>query len=367
MRIKAFFTFLPLLCVLAVNLSCIARAKDLKLCSCERQSQEALNLFEHKSLPALQTEGNRIIDDNGEQVWLQGVNVPSLEWNPDGEHVISSILVAVNDWNANLIRLPVLDKFWFGHGEGWREQDDGGVAYRKLIDECIKTANAIGAYVILDLHRYMAPDKDALKFWESASESYKNQTGVLFGLFNEPHDVDWQVWKQGGEVEAEWEMKNIVGHQCLVNTVRQSGAENIIIAGGLDWAYDLSGVLSGYALQDKNWANGIVYDAHVYNWKRDWEDNFLAVSEKYPVIIGEWGAQPEGSEFDFVPAEQQIAPDIWVPDFIELLNKRQLHHAAWSFHPEAEPCLIQNFNYDPTPYFGVYVKEFLRSCRMNHY
>ena len=53
-------------------------------------------------------------------VWLQGVNVcPSLGWSPNGE---GGILVHLRrhrmTWHANVIRLPVMDTFWFGQGDG---------------------------------------------------------------------------------------------------------------------------------------------------------------------------------------------------------------------------------------------------------
>ena len=32
-----------------------------------------------------------------------------------------------------------------------------------------------------------------------------------------------------------------IGHQALVDAVRDVGAKNVVIVGGLDWAYDLTG------------------------------------------------------------------------------------------------------------------------------
>jgi hypothetical protein len=55
--------------------------------------------------------------------------------------------------------------------------------------------------------------------------------------------------------------------QALINAVRESGAKNIVLAGGLDWAYDLSGIANGFALDDKG-GNGIIYSTHIYPWKK---------------------------------------------------------------------------------------------------
>jgi hypothetical protein len=53
--------------------------------------------------------------------------------------------------------------------------------------------------------------------------------------------VSWEVWLSGGDTGEGWQG---VGMQKLYDTVRAAGADNLVIVGGLDWAYDLSGVPS---------------------------------------------------------------------------------------------------------------------------
>ena len=57
--------------------------------------------------PELHVVGNRILTPQDKPVWLQGVNVVSLEFSAKGEQVLKSALVAVEDWKSNAIRLPV--------------------------------------------------------------------------------------------------------------------------------------------------------------------------------------------------------------------------------------------------------------------
>ena len=78
---------------------------------------------------------------------------------------------------------------------------------------------------------------------------------------------------------------------------RTAGAKNMIVAGGLDWAYDLSGVAKGYALADPQ-GNGVVYDTHIYPWKKNWDRNVTVVLDKHPVLVGEAGCQPGGRDED---------------------------------------------------------------------
>ncbi len=314
----------------------------------------------------LKVEGNRIINSKGEHVWLQGVAVPSMTWSAGGEHLLESVEVACRDWKANCIRLGVREHFYAGTGP---YQADGGAGYRQLIDDVVNLAASYGAYTVIDLHRFRAPEEKDAQFWSQVAEKYKNHPAVLFELFNEPHDISWEVWRDGGEVTdkksgsgaaAENNEKLVVtksvGMQRLVDVVRATGAKNIVIAGGLDWSYDISGVLKGFALKEPG-GNGIVYSTHVYSWKKNWQEKFLAVAEKYPLFLGECGASQE--RMPFIPQAQHEDPSTWVPDFLGMVQANQLNWTGWSFHPKASPCLLSDWDYTPTPYWGALAKRAL--------
>jgi endoglucanase len=316
--------------------------------------------------PPLHVSGNQIVRGDGERVWLQGVSIPSMEWSAGGENVLQSVEEAIRNWNANVIRLPVKEDFWAGKGQ-W--QNDGGAFYRQLVEDVINLASAHGSYVVIDLHRFHAPRQVHADFWHDVATRYRDHPAVLFELFNEPHGISWDVWKEGGLVTAQQRQSDVlaenkqkadsfesIGMQALVNAVRGSDAKNIVIVGGLDWSYDLSGILAGYALDDRG-GNGIVYSAHVYPWKSDWQGKFMAVAEKHPIFIGECGAPPE--RLDFIPPERHEAPSTWVPDFLGLVQQHRYHWTGWSFHPKAAPMMLQDWTYAPTPYWGAPAKAAL--------
>ena len=148
-----------------------------------------------------------------------------------------------------------------------------------------------------------------------------------------------------------------IGMQGLVDAVRSTGAKNLVSAGGLDWAYTLDGVLEGYALDDGN----LMYESHCYPWKRHWKKAFLDAAGKFPVLMGEVGAQDTPMPFekpgDFVP------PEDWVPDMLATIQEHRLNWTAWCFHPKASPCLITGWDYEPTPYWGVFAKRALAGER----
>jgi endoglucanase len=304
--------------------------------------------------PELKVSGNQLVTADGKVVVLQGVNVPMLAFSAIGENKTPfSVYFAITNWKANVVRLPVSDKYWFGGGKGQPAAD----AYRTLVDQSVGIAAANGAYIILDLHRFLTPDQSCVDFWKDAAARYKNNPAVLFDIFNEPHNTTWDVWRSGGSVPMKGKPPvQSVGMQALVDTVRGTGAMNIIVAGGLGYAYDLSGVLNGFALDDKG-GNGIMYATHFYNWHKGWAAHILGVAEKYPVLVGETGADIH--KMAFIPANAQEDPYTWAPDAIGFIQKNHLNWTAWSLHPKATPDLILDWNYTPTPYWGAFVKDAL--------
>ncbi|MDB6170865.1 MAG: celA [Chthoniobacteraceae bacterium] len=314
----------------------------------------------------LQVAGNRLQTPAGKTVRLQGLAVASMEWAAGGEHILKSIETGLTDWKANCIRLCLRDDFWAGKGP---YQNDGGMGYRQLVEDAINACASHGAYIVLDLHDYRAPREKHAAFWQDVATRYKNHPAVIFELLNEPHDIPWEVWRNGGPVTdkkkntdalAENQQTLVsyqsIGMQKLVEVIRSTGAKNLIIAGGLDWGYDLSGILNGFALDDLG-GNGIMYSSHVYPWKSDWPGKFLAVAGKYPVFIGEVGADTQ--PMAFIPTERQENPATWVPDMLGIIQKYELNWTAWCFHPTATPRVILDWNYTPTPFWGVFVKQAL--------
>ena len=317
----------------------------------------------------LHVEGTKVLNKEGKEVLLRGVNVPSLGWKPTGENVLRSVMVAIDDWKSNAIRLPVKEDMWFGTNS---EQKDGGVAYRKLVDDAITMAANRGAYTVLDLHRFRAPKQAHVDFWKDAAAKYKGHPTVIFDVFNEPYSISWKVLRDGGFVEdknagpdevtflseEEKQVKGFksVGMQALVDAIRGTGAKNIIIVGGLDYSYDLSGMAQGFTIDEKQ-GNGMMLSTHIYSQKRDYPAKVLVMADKYPIFVGEFGANTK--KFDFMPAAAQEDADTWMPKIFGFMQKHKMHYTAWSFHPSAGPVMLQGWDYAPTPEFGAVVKRAL--------
>jgi endoglucanase len=208
-----------------------------------------------------------------------------------------------------------------------------------------------------------------VEFWKDAATRYKNHPAVLFELFNEPHGITWDVWRNGGEVaKAKKKSTDVnpaenkekatgpvtVGMQALVNAVRSTGARNMVVAGGLDWAYDLTGVVNGYALEDRT-GDGVMYVTHIYPWKGKWQEKALLAADKVPIILTEVGCMPKPMPWQKTTED----PATWAPDMIGAIQKYKLNWTAFSFHPKCAPMVLSDWAYTPTPYWGVYVKDAL--------
>lgn len=332
----------------------------------------------------LRVNGNLIVDADGKELWLQGVNVGGMESVPNAEQVVKSVVVAIDDWKANCVRLPINDTFWFGKSA---YQSDGGKAYRAAVDKIVTLAANRGAYVVIDLHRFRAPKLEHVVFWKDCATRYANHPAVLFDLFNEPHGIGWKTWRDGGFVgDAEKKDESAflsddekrknqgfesVGMQALVDAVRSTGAKNIAIAGGLQWANDLTGIESeaiengdaqSYRLADPD-GNGIIYSWHTYHWHKGW-GRILPVAAKHPVFLGEVGACPRGI-MNFIPDEQQEDPMTFIPDMLGFAQKYRIHWTGWCFHPYSSPCMLTDWDYNPTPYWGAFAKRALSGERFD--
>ncbi|MHC5544879.1 cellulase family glycosylhydrolase, partial [Singulisphaera rosea] len=207
------------------------------------------------------------------------------------------------------------------------------------------------------------PDSGTTQFWADpnvgAAKLFANNPAVMFGPFNEPELVDWNTYRNGGWIN-DGPGYNSPGMQGLLDAIRGTGANNIVSPEGKQWAHDLSGISQGYGLTDP--AGNLMYQLHLYpnEWQKaaDGDQALLPVAGKYPVYIGEFGTLGDASDPGTVGVAQP-SPAVWTQNMIAWANQHVYSWTAWSFTPDSTPCLLADWNYTPTSYFGSYVKSAL--------
>jgi len=278
--------------------------------------------------------GNKLNDPNGNQVLIRGVDRPSFEWNVVGEHAsLADYTLMKEGWGANVVRVSLNQDFWFNTP-----------AYATTIDQQVTWITSLGMGVILDLHwnnggQQNMADRKSISFWSAVAARYKNQPWVMFELYNEPHDVSWSQWLHGDATYA--------GMQELYAAVRGAGAENVVIVCGLNWAFDLSGVGTGYAVQGTN----IAYASHPYDYAgkqiNDWSAAFGFLASTHPVILTEFG--------------QYCSTGSYVSDLLSYAQSNGIHWTAWAWYVSgcAFPSIIQDWNGVPVPGVGELIKSYI--------
>jgi aryl-phospho-beta-D-glucosidase BglC (GH1 family) len=283
-------------------------------------------------------DGNQIFDGNDQVHIFRGIDRPSLEWNPYGEGISQSDVQLMASWNANIVRVAINQGYWLPGSVAYNSDYPAQVAQ---VVEWIKEA---GMDVILDLHwsdkgnlgnwpgQQRMADENSREFWSQVAAAYKDDERVLFELYNEPHDVSWQVWLEGGNSGDGFQ---VVGMQELYDTVRATGANNLVLVGGLDYAYDLSGVpqhrVTGY---------NIVYVSHPYDFNgkqpSDWEGDWGFMHQTDPLFVTEFGS------FDCNPNYAQ--------QLLDYAEARGLSWSAWGWYPGGcgFPALIEDWAGTPT-------------------
>ncbi|HEY1348171.1 MAG TPA: cellulase family glycosylhydrolase [Ktedonobacteraceae bacterium] len=328
-------------------------------------------------------QGPLILDARGRPYIFHGVARDGLEFACQGDDYLTPRDLAllgpsvpgVNGtfWYGNTVRLPLSEAFWL-HGQP--RQHCTPASYQILVRKTVDTLLLLHLNVILDLQwtdaggqstggAWQLPDEDSVLFWRQMAGLYGGYPTVLFELYNEPHPYasagdPWGCWRAGCQVADDTSNDfycncrlslsyRAVGMQTLVDTLRQAGARNLVLVGGLNWGYDLSG-LPLYALSGPN----IVYDTHPYPYqgKRtpgDWESGFGHISATYPVLSAESG------EYDCKAS--------FVQRLIPYLDAHRIGWIGWAWYARGSACsfprLISAYDGTPQPEMGSYIYQAL--------
>jgi endoglucanase len=329
--------------------------------------------------PQVQVSGNKLVNASGTPVVLHGVDRSGTEyacvqgWGIfDGPNDQASI-TAMKAWGVNAVRVPLNEACW--NSESYVDSAYAGANYQSAIESYVNLLNDNGIVAILDLHwtdglytgtssgcssaeaicqKPMPDTAESVPFWTSVATAFKGNDAVIFDLFNEPYPEradsyneteGWQCWLNGGS-DCVGISYSVAGMQTLVNAVRGTGANNVIMLGGLEYSNDLTQWLS-YEPTDPD--HDLAASWHSYNFntcstQSCWTSQVEPVIAQVPVIAGEIG--------------ENDCADTYVDPLMTWLDSENTSYLAWAWNADfacaTGPGLITDYNGDPTAYGAGY-------------
>jgi hypothetical protein len=307
----------------------------------------------------LNIKGNLVYLNGNSVIKLHGVAMGNPYLRQAKSYRDESDYEIVKSWHANIVRLSV--------HPGVYKKDEREI--KKALKTEVEAARNQGLFVIIDWHvigypngNYMGwadgPYKGvyydskmqlAEDFWKYAATEFRDDRGVVFELWNEPSD----------DKRPEFNWNEINPYiQRLHDVVRSRGANNIVLAPGTFWSYDLRGV-KGNPLK----GNNIGYAWHMYPTKDNyisWDRAMDGLYRYYPVFVTEWGYSTEqmGTHFSLSKAKS------YFPEKLKnYMVDNNLHSTAWIWHSDWQPRMLDDDWQTPTP-FGRFVKAFLNDMSL---
>jgi endoglucanase len=311
---------------------------------------------------SLHVSGSQIVDGAGRPVRLLGVNRSGSEfacvqgWGIfDGPSDAASVQ-AMAGWRINAVRVPLNESCWLGING--TPAAHSGANYQAAIVDYVKLLNQSGLVVILDLHWAALGDTPATSlqpmpnrdhsatFWTQVAATFKDNGSVVFDLFNEPHpdnnrDTDdaWRCWRDGGTCPGV--PYQAVGMQELVDAVRDAGAQNVILLGGVAHSAHLSRWLTH---RPNDPAGNLAASWHVYDFSRCntqacWDAEIAPLAREVPVVVGEIGERDCAHGF--------------IDPLMRWLDARDIGYLAWTWNTwdcAGGPALIAGYDGTPTAY-----------------
>lgn len=322
-----------------------------------------------------------LADGNGNVVVLHGADESGTEnycltWGPPPivispaggpSPLTQDSLTAMKSWGLNAVRIPLNEDCWLGINGV--DGSVGGANYQAPIQQAVDLVTKTNAmYVILDLHitapgttpaktqAAMADADHSVTFWQQVAAAYKDNGSVVFDLFNEPNlgsgtqDQQYQCWKNGSTSASSGDCPMVdfavAGMQTLVTTVRNAGANNLLILGGTGYSSQL-GLWPQYVPADTLSPPNIAASWHVYDDQGGCTSDpatsaatlcssstglgaQAVMTAGYPIVVGETG---------YYSCTGTVGK-AWWPFFLSWADAQQIGYVAWSWSNGNNPQLL---------------------------
>lgn len=324
------------------------------------------NCVDATALPGLSISGTDITA-NGQPIRLRGVNMGDPFWARGWygtTYTPTDYATLAQDWKASVVRISIFPTQW---------KNMNRATLLTGLDQEITAALNNGMYVIISWHvigwpngyyqpaccgnpadTYDSSMAVASAFWTQMAQTYGSDTRIMFDLWNEPvHPDDFTLY--GSTPNPLWpELK--LAYENLIQTVRNNGGQNIVIATGNRWASWLVGIKDNPLTDPK-----VVYAYHKYsvegsNTTTEWNRDTGGLIGVKPVMVTEWGYEDTDVTNPTWPGSQASYGDA----FTQWLESNHLSNLAWMYHHDWTPAFF-NPNGNLT-IFGTFVKGYISTA-----
>lgn len=330
------------------------------------------------SIAGLHVVGNQILNNLNQAVQLRGVDISGSEYmclgtantTFDPASGAPNNIALLQSWAINIVRLPLNEDCWLNING----VSTGGSTYINAITSYVNALNAANIAVIADLQWAApgttqstgswcngqfapAPDNDhAPAFWSSVASTFAGNASVIFDLYNEPwvggyasNSTLAALLLNGGTVTDCAAPYTSVGWQSLVNTIRGTGAHNIIDVPGLGVTNEIDQWLNYKPTDTLNppqlaaaWHS---YAGQTCSALSCYNSTVLPIMQSVPLVTEEIG--------------ESDCADIYVNPLMTWLDANGGNYLAWAWDTYScggFPAVIADNNGTPTS-FGLGIRN----------
>lgn len=335
----------------------------------------------------LHTDGNKILDKDGKQVWLTGVNWFGYNtgtntfdglWNSE----LKPSVKAIADHGFNLIRVPMSAELINSWAAGEYPQANYNNAYNtelnsmnslQIFDYFLKLAEENGIKVMLDIHsaetnasghtvNLWYTDKvsaeDYYKALEWMAERYKdNDTIIAYDLKNEPHGKPYEadkaaIWNDS-KSDNNWKY---VAETAAARILAKNPNVLIMVEGTEIYPTDINSNKDYHSTND---------DDYYFNW---WGGNLRGVKD-FPVNLGKYQDKLVYSPHDYGPTVYQQPWFEGSYDFDSLMRDCWQDNWFYIYKNNTAPLLIGEwggFMKEPNLKWMTCMRRLISENHLNH-
>lgn len=335
----------------------------------------------------LSVKGNKIVDKDGKEVWITGVNWFGYNTGTNifdglwGSELVSSV-TAIADHGFNLVRIPFSAELINQWAAGEYPQANYNQAYNadltsmnslEIFDYVLKLFEANGMKVMIDIHcaktdasghnvnlwyNGSITTEDYYKALEWMADRYKNNdTIVAYDLKNEPHGKPYE-----GENAAKWDNSKDANNwkyvaETAASRILAKNPNVLIMVEGIE-IYPIDTEKNGdfHSTDEKD---------YYFNW---WGGNLRGV-KKDPIDLGKYQNKLVYSPHDYGPT---VYKQPWFEgsyDFNSLMKDCWQDNWFYIYKQNIAPLLIGEwggFMTEPNITWMTYMRQLIKENHLHH-